>query len=117
MRTLFIILLVNIVPSLLFADNINFIWDPNVEPDLAGYRLYRSTQSGQGYVMILEIPCGPNDITCSECTDAGVPAGEYFWVATAFDTEGFESDYSVEQTTVVLGNGEIQNLRIISRGS
>ena len=82
------------------ATDVSFRWDPNQEPDLAGYRLYRSATSGD-YTLgafIKEIPCGPNDAACSETVDQGVPDGTYFWVVTAFDTGGLESAWSNEQT-------------------
>jgi len=104
--------------------DVSFRWSPNQEPDLAGYRIYRSAVSGQ-YVLfsedadtpnlVAEIPCGPNDETCAQGTDTGVPSGAvFFWVATAFDTEGFESLPSEEASKFVEGAtvGAPLNLKI-----
>ena len=73
--------------------SITFEWLPNTEPDLKGYRLYRSDTPGQ-YVFekgkqILEIPKGTHTATLK-----GQEPGYY--VLTAFDNDGFESKPSVE---------------------
>lgn len=114
-----ITLIVVLIPTLLPAGDVNFVWDPNVEPDIAGYRIYRSTISGD-YTeenRVLLIPCGPRDETCAKGTDPDVPPGEWFWVVTAFDTEGFESDYSNEQTTIITGMDEPESLKILNLDS
>ena len=96
-KLIFLIIMLSTTVSMA-ATNVSFRWQPNVEPDLAGYRVWRSATSGGPYTMIGEIPCGPSDSTCAEFTEMGVPDGTYFWVATAHDTEGFQSDYSNEAT-------------------
>ena len=65
-------------------------WDPNTEPDLDGYNIYWGYASG--------------DYTFS--ADAGnqttytvtglIPGMTYYYAATAYDTEGLESDFSDE---------------------
>ncbi len=65
-------------------------WDPNTEEDLSGYKMY------WGYASI--------DYTFS--TDVGnqntytvtglIPGMTYYFAVTAYNTEGFESDYSNE---------------------
>ena len=116
MKKLLVIFIVLFTTSALAATDVSFRWDPNQEPDLAGYRLYRSATSGD-YTLgafIKEIPCGPNDAACSETVDQGVPDGTYFWVVTAFDTEGLESVWSNEQTSILDSTppGAPQNLSI-----
>ena len=97
------------------ATNVSFIWEPNTEPDLAGYRVWRSNVSGGPWTMVGEIPCGSNDNTCARFTELGVPDGTYFWVATAYDNEGYESEYSNEQTATLDSTppGAPQNLTIV----
>ena len=77
----------------LAATNVSFRWDANTEADLEGYRIYRSTSSGTGYVLK-----GTVLAPATEFTDLNIPDGTYFWVATAFDTNGNESGYSNELT-------------------
>lgn len=74
-----------------------FEWDPNTEEDLAGYRLYQSTTSGE-YTFgeenaIGDIPAGTETFTLQSGED-----GTFYWVATAYDTAGNESGPSNEVT-------------------
>jgi VCBS repeat-containing protein len=65
-------------------------WNDNSEPDLANYRVYRSTTSGSGYSQI----ASPGS---SAYTDSGVTNGTtYYYVVTALDTASNESGYSNE---------------------
>jgi hypothetical protein len=76
---------------------ITLVWDANLEPDLKGYRIYQSATSGS-YEKIpkVEIKCGPGDNTCCEYRLGPMDKGVYYWVATAFDVDDNESDYSTE---------------------
>ena len=57
-------------------------WFPNAEPDLAGYRIYRSGKEGEGFEQIGEV--GPAE---TDFVDRGVQPGvKYFYCITAFDT-------------------------------
>ncbi|MFH1623562.1 MAG: hypothetical protein ABID54_00210 [Pseudomonadota bacterium] len=93
-----------LVPSLVFAAaEVTFKWDGNSEADLAGYRLYQSNQSGV-YVygsgspnLKADLARGPNPGGTEEVM-IQVEDGTWFWVATAYDTEGNESLPSVELT-------------------
>ena len=82
-------------------DEVRFQWDANQEPDLAGYRLYRSDASGQ-YTFgeanaIAEIPAGTETYGPIVLT-----VGTHYFVLTAFDTEGFESGPSNEAVAIVV---------------
>ena len=78
-----------------------FEWTANTEPDLAGYRLYRSTISGSysygegfqfaAFGLVVESPRYAENIE-----------GTYYFVLTAVDDEGFESLPSIEQTLSVV---------------
>ncbi len=82
------------------GEEFGFRWTPNVEPDLSGYRLYKSLITGQytfgvghefdTFGLISESP----RYTIDE-------EGTYFFVLTAFDTEGFESDPSDEAFAII----------------
>lgn len=78
------------------TQNITFEWQPNSESDLAGYRLYRSTASGK-YLFgknnaLLEIPAGTQKATIKTIEPG-------YFVLTAFDKDGFESEPSNELET------------------
>lgn len=82
------------------AGEVVFEWEPNSEEDLAGYRLYQSTTSGE-YTYGVEnavgiITAGKETFTIVLNVD-----GEFWWVLTAYDTAGNESGPSNEVTTKV----------------
>jgi len=71
---------------------VDLTWVANTEPDLAGYRLFRSTVSGSGHV---EISTGL--ITASTFSDVAVTNGTtYFYVLRADDITGNQSGDSLE---------------------
>lgn len=86
------------------ATDVHFLWEPNSEPDLAGYRIFRRLPGEQyDYTSpVVDIPCGANDSTCARGFDPLVPDGTYFWVVRAYDTEGYESEDSNEQTDTLI---------------
>jgi len=78
-------------------------WQPNIETDLAGYHVYRSTDANipnpPGMEFIGEILCGPNDSSCATFVDTtGIEGTTYYYVVTAFDNAApaNESDVSNE---------------------
>jgi len=85
-----------------------FQWDSNTEPDLAGYRIYISDQSGvynygpTSPDLLVTVPAG-SGIGGVEEIIVAIPDGTYWFVATAFDTEGLESDPSNEITDTFNG--------------
>jgi hypothetical protein len=91
-------------------------WDANTEPDLAGYRIYFTLTPGE-YVFggassqnfLVEIPCGPNDASCCIYNKPNLTGAGYYFVATAFDTDGFESLPSNEINS--LPPGQTKNLK------
>lgn len=97
MKKLLLILVLVLFPVFCFAtSNVTFEWDANSEADLAGYRLYQSAASGN-YIYgqgneVLDIAAGTVTGTIN------VTDGTYFWVLTAYDTDGNESDPSNEVT-------------------
>jgi subtilisin family serine protease len=84
-------------------------WATNGEADLAGYNVYRSTESGVGHVKL-----NASLLTGSAYVDTGLANGTtYYYVVTAVDTTGNVSGPSSEATatpeeTVVVPPGGIQ---------
>ncbi|MDA8155168.1 MAG: hypothetical protein M0Z52_01740 [Actinomycetota bacterium] len=65
--------------------------------DLAGFRIYYGTSSGQ-YRAKVDVPlsaCNMSTGTCSYPV-GGLAAGQYYFVIAALDSYGHESDYSRE---------------------
>jgi len=89
--------------TLAHCAEVTLAWNPNTEPDLAGYRVYYKTgYSGQPYdgtgAMEGDSPIDVGNVT--EFTLRGLIEGiTYFFAITAYDTEGDESDYSSEVST------------------
>jgi len=91
-------------------------WDPNTEPDLAGYRIYFTLTSGDytfggssSQNFLADIPCPPNDVSCCIYNKPNLSGPGYYFVATAYDTDGFESLPSNEINS--LPPGKVKNLR------
>ena len=78
-------------------------WDPpttNVDgtslDDLAGYKIYYGTSSGN-YTGMIDI----TDPQKSDHTIENLASGTYYFVATAYDTSGNESDFSNEVSKTI----------------
>ena len=87
----------SILSSSAFAlQQANFSWLPNGEPNLAGYKIYYSTVSAQ-YDKSIDVG---NPEVINAVVQAPVNGLEdgttYYFAATAYDSDGFESDYSQE---------------------
>lgn len=75
-------------------NNATVSWNANTEPDLAGYRVYYGTQSGQ-----YQQSKGTGTVIVGATSHmiTGLTAGtRYYFAVTAFDTSGNESGYSQE---------------------
>jgi hypothetical protein len=76
-------------------------WDANSEPDLAGYNIYRSDQSGSGYTRL-----NGALITSTNYSDSTIAAGRtYYYVCTAVNDADLESGFSNEVPYTVPGEG------------
>lgn len=90
-----------LVASVLMAAgaSVTLAWDPNPEPDIAGYKIYWRT-NGQTYTTNWSVTI--TNGTTGTVTNL-LLGRQYFFVATAFNTSGLESDYSNEVTAVIPG--------------
>jgi len=78
--------------TLAHAAEVSLSWDPNAEPDLAGYKIYYGVQTGN-YDQSVDVG---NQTTY---TLAGLEENQTIYLAaTAYDANGNESDYSKEVT-------------------
>jgi hypothetical protein len=72
--------------------NVTLQWPANTEPDLAGYHLYRSTQSGGPYTRLNSAL-----VTTTSFSDAQTSnGGTYYYAVSAVDHVGNESGHSPE---------------------
>ncbi len=73
-------------------------WQPNSEPDLAGYNVLRATQPGGPYTK-----ANSGIVTATAFTDAQTVDGTtYYYVLTAVDRVGNESPYSPESDGIMV---------------
>lgn len=103
---LFILISVSVVFSLPTKQKKVLYWDApttNVDgsplTDLAGYKIYWSTTSG-GYTDANSKDVG-NVLTISTQNVTGSSTTVYYFVATAYDTAGNESDFSNEVSNTI----------------
>jgi hypothetical protein len=86
-----------------YAADVTLQWDANTEPDLAGYRIYQSDTSG---IYTFGPDYDVEDLTVAQagdppsCTLTNVLNATWYWVVTAYDTEGLESEPSNEVVTL-----------------
>jgi hypothetical protein len=72
------------------AAQVTLAWDKNPESDIAGYKVHYGTSTGN-YDYSVDVG------NYSSCTISGLQEGTiYYFAATAYDTENFESDFSKE---------------------
>ncbi len=91
----FVVFLFNLIwSSIGYSAQVSLAWDPNTDPDLAGYALYYGTSSGS-YSSSLSLG-NVTTYTVTNLSD-GVP---YYFALTARNTAGLESGYSNEVSYV-----------------
>lgn len=73
-----------------YSAQVTLTWDPNTEPDLAGYKVYYGTSS-RNYEVALDAG------NWTSCVIGGLDEGKtYYFAATAYDSFANESDFSQE---------------------
>ena len=89
-RGFFLLLCAFFIPSVGHAGEVNLAWDPNTEPDVAGYRVYYGLGS-RNYDHVMEVG------NSTSCVVTGLEQGRtYYFAATAVNTANIESDFSNE---------------------
>ncbi len=79
-------------------------WDANSEPNLAGYKVYyNTTKAGPPYDGVGQTegdsPIDVGNITEFWFNSMNISSEKFWFVVTAYSTEGFESSYSNEVTS------------------
>lgn len=83
-----------------YAADVTLSWIANTESDLAGYKIYQSTISGQYGAPVATV----GKVTTQTLTLPALTADQtYFWTITAYDLAGNESGKSVEVSKLVAG--------------
>jgi hypothetical protein len=90
-----------------YALDVTLAWDANSDTDLAGYKIYYGTTAGGPYkgtgssdgASPIVVPLSSTNLVSPQFTVHGLPDGTYYFVATAYNTEGYESGYSNQVST------------------
>src|SRR5262249_5604790 len=72
------------------AGSVTLAWDPSVSPNVTGYNLYYGAIS-RTYTNV--VSAGP---ATSATISGPAPNTIYYFAATAYDSNGIESDFSIE---------------------
>ena len=96
MRKLVIIITILAITGIARAATVQVTWNPNTEPDLAGYRLYVGEASGQ-----YDDPVDMGNVTGHVMEITPEYGATYYFALTAYDTSGNESGYSDEATCFI----------------
>ena len=96
MKKLFTILAILAIAGIAQAATVQVTWNPNTEPDLAGYRLYVGEASGQ-----YGEPIDLGNVTGHVMEITPEYGATYYFALTAYDTSGNESGYSDEATCFI----------------
>jgi hypothetical protein len=78
--------------TLALLTSLTLVWDPNTEPDIAGYKLYCGEASGR-YIASIDV----GNVTQFQPTLKNLnPGDKAFFIVSAYNTSGLESDSSNE---------------------
>ena len=116
------------VPFQAMALDVTLQWDPNTQPDLAGYKIYYDTDSGDPYEGTgateggspIDMPLDQDENPDPDIVEFTVSYLEdgitYYLAVTAYDDQDRESDYSNEVNTNDEG-GVAQNIKLAMTSS
>jgi hypothetical protein len=95
-----VLLSVGGMAAVLWAAEVTLSWQANTESDLAGYKIYQSTISGQYSAPVMTV----GKVTTQTVTLPQLDiATTYFFVLTAYDLAGNESQQSLEVSKTIVG--------------
>jgi len=101
LRGLLLLLCAILTPSAAHAAEVNLAWDPNTEPDLAGYKVYYGLGS-RNYDYVMDVG------NCTSCVVVGLEQGRtYYFAATAVNTANIESDFSNEVSAALSTSNQL----------
>jgi hypothetical protein len=83
------------VPSSSVRTTVTVTWQPNTEPDLAGYKLYVGTSPG-----VFGAPIVVGKVTSYQVTGL-MPGNTYYFAVSAYDANGNESQPSAVLSTSI----------------
>lgn len=86
-------------PQIVYSADVTVAWDPNTEPDLAGYLVYYGTSS-RTYPFSIDV----DNSTIHTISDLA-EGRTYYFAVTAYDFNGNESDFSEEISLYLSENG------------
>ncbi len=87
----FVVLYMMFLPCLALGGTATISWDPNPEPDIAGYKVFYSTSSGN------YTDCVTVNSTQTSCEITSLLGGNtYYFAVKAVDVSGQESEFSSE---------------------
>jgi hypothetical protein len=100
---LFFLCLILMPPVIAQAASVTMTWNRNQEPDIAGYKIFYGTQSGQ-YNNSITVPDSANQPLQRSYTVAGLSQGTtYYFALKTFDQAGQKSEYSAETSQNIPG--------------
>ncbi len=85
-----------LLASRLFAESITVSWNANTDPDLAGYKIYYGAAPGH-HSEVIDVGLATRWVV-----DGLQPATRYYFVVTAYDSTGNESEPSEEVSAVTV---------------
>jgi hypothetical protein len=84
------LLVSSLAPATWGSHRVQATWDPNSEPDIAGYRIHYGTNS-RVYSVVLDVGNVTNTVITNLLSET-----TYYFAATAYNTSSLESDLSEE---------------------
>jgi uncharacterized repeat protein (TIGR03803 family) len=98
---LLILLSLSFIPTLAAAHSVNLLWDASTTQGVVGYNVFRGPTAGGPYTQI-----NSTVDTNTSYTDTTVQGGQtYFYVTTAVNQDGTQSDYSNQTEATIPGGG------------
>jgi len=100
MKKIYCLLAVFFIFGVAWAEDVpvTLQWEQEMSADLAGWKIYKSETPGGPYTAIIDMPYDGNELPTYEVGYTLTVSGEggVYFVATAYDTDGNESNYSNE---------------------